>query len=235
VRTRWVAPAKRAELEPWLAERLAAGERAYWVVPRIGEEEPEDEPDDESEPGDEALAGAEVVARKLARGPLGRHGIVLVHGRMPAAERAARLARFRAGEARLCVATTVIEVGIDVPEATAIVVEGAERLGLAQLHQLRGRVGRGARDAWCLLAGTPSAEERCRLLERTDDGFALAEEDLRRRGMGDLGGLRQAGANAEGLAEDELDLGLVRLARELCASRPALRAAYAAGAAAPPP
>jgi ATP-dependent DNA helicase RecG len=90
---------------------------------------------------------------------------------------------------------------VDVPEATAIVIEGSERFGLAQLHQLRGRVGRGARPAVCLLLGAESAAERLRLLEETGDGFVLAEEDLRRRGMGDLAGLRQSGDNAEGLDE----------------------------------
>jgi ATP-dependent DNA helicase RecG len=107
-----------------------------------------------------------------------------------------------------------------------MVIENAERLGLAQLHQLRGRIGRGARDGWCLLFGDQVAAERFELLERTSDGFEIAEEDLRLRGMGDLAGLRQAGDNAEGLGDPGLDLGLLLLARELVETRPELARAY---------
>ena len=120
----------------------------------------------------------------------------------------------------MLVATTVIEVGVDVPEATVMVIEGAERLGLAQLHQLRGRVGRGRADSWCLLFGATSAKARFETLERTQDGFVIAEEDLRARGMGDLTGLRQAGENAEGLADVDADMDLFSLARSVIAEQP---------------
>jgi ATP-dependent DNA helicase RecG len=130
----------------------------------------------------------------------------------------------------------VIEVGVDVPAATVMVIENAERLGLAQLHQLRGRIGRGPKDSWCLLFGKTAASERFLVLEATRDGFEIAEEDLRRRGMGELAGLRQAGAwlglldGSAGSVEDETALLLA--ARDLAASRPELLGAYV-GTAAP--
>jgi len=231
VRTRWVRGADRRRVPQFLAERLAAGERVYWVVPRI---EAADEVLDEDGRSSGELASAERAFEKLSATPLARHGIELVHGRLESAERAARLERFRSGAVQLLVATTVIEVGVDVPEATVMVIENAERLGLAQLHQLRGRIGRGARDGWCLLFGAAAAAGRFEVLERTHDGFEIAEEDLKRRGMGDLAGLRQAGENSEGLAELELDLLLA--ARELMEAEPALAARYAVeGVAAPAP
>ena len=138
-----------------------------------------------------------------------------------------RLAAFRSGDAKVLVGTTVIEVGVDVPAATVLVVEGAERLGLAQLHQLRGRVGRGERKSWCLLFGKASAAERFELLERSNDGFEIAEEDLRRRGMGELDGLRQSG----GAVDPEEDLDLALAARDAIAQDAALRAAYQADSA----
>ena len=137
------------------------------------------------------------------------------------------LDRFRKGDVGLLVATTVVEVGVDVSNATVMVIEEAQRLGLAQLHQLRGRVGRGPLDSYCVLLGDKNAEERLRLLEKSRDGFFLAEEDLRKRGMGDLAGLRQAGANTEGLADPENDLDLFLAARDLVQSRPRVQAHYA--------
>ncbi|MCA8978986.1 MAG: ATP-dependent DNA helicase RecG, partial [Planctomycetes bacterium] len=163
--------------------------------------------------------GAERAFERWQQSELARYGVELVHGRMDSADRERRLARFRSGAANVLVATTVIEVGVDVPEATVIVVEDADRLGLAQLPQLRGRVGRGSAAAWCLLFGKPVAADRLELLERCDDGFALAEEDLARRGMGELGGLRQSGEAGAGF---EGDLDLVVAARDLLAARPEL-------------
>ena len=197
------------ELEP----RLERGERVYWVVPRI-------------ESGEEDSIGACERHERIARGRWSRFGVELVHGRLDAEERALRLERFRTGAARVLVATTVIEVGVDVPEATAIVVESAERLGLAQLHQLRGRVGRGPLPSSCYLMGKRSAAERLSLLERTNDGFEIAEADLAQRGMGDLLGLRQAGENREGIVSDEVDTSLFELAQLLCATDPSLFERY---------
>ena len=216
VRTRWVRGHDRRRVPSFLTERLEAGEQVYWVVPRIGSVE-----DEES-----GISGAESAFEKLRQAPIAKHGIELVHGRVPAAERSARLERFRRGDARVLVATTVIEVGVDVPAATVMVIENAERLGLAQLHQLRGRIGRGPRESWCLLFGDKVAEERFLVLERTCDGFEIAEEDLRRRGMGDLAGVRQAGENAEGLADPGLDLELVIAARDLVARYPEVLREY---------
>lgn len=229
VRTRWVRAGDRQRVPAFLRERLDAGERVYWVAPRIGESVETEDADDA--PPTSGEASAERAFAKLTRSDLAAFGIDLVHGRLPPDERSARLARFRSGATRLLVATTVIEVGVDVPEATVLVVENAERLGLAQLHQLRGRIGRGGRDSWCLLFAKPAAAERMQCLERVSDGFEIAEEDLRRRGMGDLAGLRQAGENLEGL--DDGDLDLLVLARDLIAADARLALAYAPAASAP--
>jgi ATP-dependent DNA helicase RecG len=208
VTTRWLKKNDGERMLGFLSERLAAGEQVFWVVPRI-------------EQGSEERGAIEAHAR-LSGSALAEHGVVLVHGALDSSLRQERLAAFRRGEAKVLVGTTVIEVGVDVPEATVLVVEGAERLGLAQLHQLRGRVGRGSRDSWCLLFGKNTASERFELLERTDDGFEIAEEDLRRRGMGELDGLRQSG----GALDPEEDLDLALAARDAVASDPALRAAF---------
>lgn len=213
VRTRWLRGAERRKAVGFLEQRLAEGERVFWVVPRIEE-------------GASGAPGAEARFAKLRDHRLARFGIELVHGRLPAEERTRRLARFRTGEVALLVATTVIEVGVDVPEATVMVIESAERLGLAQLHQLRGRIGRSERAGWCFLMGTEVAAERFRLLEQSSDGFVLSEADLRQRGMGDLVGVRQAGDNAEGLGDPDADLDLLLFARDQVARSADLRAAY---------
>ena len=210
VTTRWLKKRDGERLLGFLSERLAAGEQVFWVVPRI-------------EQGSEERGAIEAHAR-LSASVLSDHGVILVHGALDTELRQERLAAFRKGSAKVLVGTTVIEVGVDVPAATVLVVEGAERLGLAQLHQLRGRVGRGSRDGWCLLFGKSSAAERFELLEQTDDGFEIAEEDLRRRGMGELDGLRQSG----GAVDPEEDLDLALAARDAIARDPALRAAYQA-------
>ena len=203
IRTRWVRGAERRRIRGLLAERLAAGERAFWVLPRIDSTEAE-----------RGGRGVVEVHEWLLATDLAEHGIELVHGRLKPEERRRRFQRFKSGESKLLVGTTVIEVGVDVPEATIMAIEDAERLGLAQLHQLRGRIGRGpGGDPWCLLLGPKSGEERFRLLESTDDGFVIAEADLEKRGMGDLAGVRQSGENLEGLAE--LDTRLFDLATRL--------------------
>ncbi len=207
VKTRRVPPDKVEGLREFLRERTALGERVFWVCPRI-----------------EGEGGAEAA---YARWKEELDGVELVHGRLSALERAERLARFRSGASKLLVGTTVVEVGVDVPEATAIAIEGAHRLGLTALHQLRGRVGRGPRPAWCFLLGDDSAAARLAALESTSDGFAIAELDLAQRGMGSLTGVRQAGFNDEGLDEVALDVRLVELARSAVRADPALRARYA--------
>ncbi len=167
-----------------LSGALASGARAYWICPLV----------DESETLDVAAAEERAGALRAIFGD----AVGLVHGKMSGPDRDAAMERFQRGETKIIVATTVVEVGVDVPEATIMIVEHAERFGLAQLHQLRGRVGRGAgRSACLLLYKTPlgeTARARLETLRETDDGFRIAEEDLKLRGEGDVLGARQAGA-----------------------------------------
>lgn len=183
VETRVLPTSRLEDVVEHLRKALAAGTRAYWVCPLVEESEKID------------LAAAEERAKEL-QATLGPN-VGLVHGKMKAVERDAAMAKFKAGELSLLVATTVIEVGVDVPEATIMVVEHAERFGLAQLHQLRGRVGRGSGKSSCLLLYAPpigeTAKARLSTLRDTDDGFVIAEEDLRLRGPGELLGTKQSG------------------------------------------
>ena len=177
-----------------LGRHLSEGKQAYWVCPLVEESETSD------------LQAAEARAASLAA----RFGerVGLVHGRMRGVEKDAVMARFSAGELGVLVATTVIEVGVDVPNATLIVIEHADRFGLAQLHQLRGRVGRGGGRSVCLLLRGGSLSETARarlaLMRETNDGFRIAEEDLRLRGAGELLGTRQSGEATFRLATPEL-------------------------------
>ena len=139
----------------------------------------------------------------------------LLHGQMPSEEKDGTMRAFARGELDVLVATTVIEVGIDVANATVMVIEHAERFGLSQLHQLRGRIGRGAKESYCVLVSDwGEAAERLRVFVKTEDGFRIAEEDLRLRGQGDLFGARQSGVPAFRWADLEKDLELLNLARE---------------------
>ncbi|WP_448582530.1 ATP-dependent DNA helicase RecG [Thermaurantiacus sp.] len=194
--TRVIAMARMHEVVDGLARHLAAGRRAYWVCPLVE--------DDSDEPQADEQAAA-VTRATMLKDRFGDR-VALVHGRMPGPERDSALARFLSGEAQLLVATTVIEVGVDVPEATLIVIEAAERFGLAQLHQLRGRVGRGREKSVCILLAGPrlseTARERLKMLRATDDGFAIAEADLQLRGPGELLGTRQAGEQGFAIATD---------------------------------
>ena len=151
IRTEVRAPEALPKVWPWLRERVAAGEQAFVVCPRIGGG---DDDDDDDAPG----AAATETATDLERGPLAGLRIGLLHGRLPPKEREARMRRFAARELDVLVATTVVEVGIDVPNATAMIVLSAERFGLATLHQLRGRVGRGDRRSFCLLVRESATE-----------------------------------------------------------------------------
>jgi len=181
--TRTIPLSRLEEVEDAVGRALDAGNRAYWVCPLVEESEKID------------LAAAEARFEELRR-KFGK-AVDLVHGRMKGPDKDAAMARFAAGETRLLVATTVIEVGVDVPEATVMVIEHAERFGLAQLHQLRGRIGRGSGHSTCLLLyKTPlgeTAKARLATLRDTEDGFRIAEEDLKLRGEGDLLGTRQSG------------------------------------------
>jgi ATP-dependent DNA helicase RecG len=144
-------------------------------------------------------------------------GVGLVHGQMPPAQKDAAMADFVSGRTRLLVATTVIEVGVNVPDASIMVIEGAQSFGLAQLHQLRGRVGRGAQRSTCLLLYDPplgeTARARLEILRETEDGFRIAEEDLRLRGAGDLLGVQQSGLPRFRIADLEVQADLMRMAQ----------------------
>jgi len=186
----------RERVYRFAAERVRAGERVYVVVPAI-EEGPR-----------EVAATRQTAARVSAAAP--GVAVGMLHGRLPPEERSRVLADFAAGRIGILVATTVVEVGVDVPEATFMVVENAEVFGLAQLHQLRGRVGRSARPSWCaLIVGDRAGEEargRLAILENTSDGFLIAEKDLEARGPGDLLGSRQSGLPAMRVADPIKDL-----------------------------
>ena len=149
---------------------------------------------------------------------LGEDSVGLVHGQMPAAEKDTAMRRFVAGETRVLVATTVIEVGVDVPNASIIVVEQAENFGLAQLHQLRGRVGRGTAKSSCLLMYTPplgdTATKRLAALRESEDGFLLAETDLKLRGAGDVLGVQQSGLPKFRIADLETQPDLMKTAQD---------------------
>ena len=176
-------------LDAVVREELRAGNRAYYVLPRI--ESAEDADDDE-------VRSVTAMAERLARGALGEYKIAILHGRMRANDKEAAMRDFRDGAIQVLVSTTVVEVGIDVPEASAIVIVAAERYGLAQLHQLRGRVGRGRAASRCFLVASREADqsalERLRIMIKCASGAEVAREDLRIRGPGDLLGARQTGA-----------------------------------------
>jgi ATP-dependent DNA helicase RecG len=178
------APLEREAAYRRLREQVAAGRQAYVVCPLV-----------EGSEKVEAKAATEEAARLEAEELAGLR-VGLLHGQMPAPDKEATMARFRDGLIDVLVATTVIEVGVDVPNATVLVVEDADRFGLSQLHQLRGRVGRGGGESWCFLFAdpqTPEAEARLQAMADSTDGFLLAERDLEIRGAGEVFGERQAG------------------------------------------
>ena len=212
---------RRPRLEAFVRERVAAGERAYWVCPLIEESE-----------ALEDVAAAEQVHAQLSSAVFPDLTVGLVHGRLGSGERDATMEAFRRGDVQVLVATTVIEVGVDVPEATIMVIEDADRFGISQLHQLRGRVGRGDQRAYCVLfsdrvdGADGQGNARLAALERTTDGFELAEVDLALRGEGSLFATRQSGLPDLKLAQLIRDHRWVRHsradARELVAQDPEL-------------
>jgi len=214
VKTALRTEAARAKIYEFLHSEAVAGRQAYVVYPVIEESERAD------------LKAATTMAQRLKK-TFPDLGVGLVHGRMPVDERDAVMRAFRDGTVQLLVATTVIEVGIDVPNATVMLIEHAERFGLAQLHQLRGRVGRGAAASHCiLLSEAAEAAPRLQAFAATTDGFAIAELDLQQRGMGELAGARQSGGIALRFANLVTDLPLLEAARraaaEIIARDPAL-------------
>jgi ATP-dependent DNA helicase RecG len=199
----------RERIYRFAAERVAAGERVYVVVPAIDEGERD------------VAATRETAERVGAFAPGVRVGVL--HGRLRPAERIRVLGDFTSGRIGILVSTTVVEVGVDVPEATFLVVENAESFGLAQLHQLRGRVGRSGRRSWCALVvggnAGEEARERLDILEKTTDGFVIAERDLETRGPGDLLGTRQSGIPAMRVADPFRDLARLGEARRVVRER----------------
>jgi len=209
IKTMSFDPGSRMEAYQILLQEIKAGGQAFVVAPRI---EAQAQPD---APG-ENQASAESLFEFVRDEVLPRFKVGLVHGRMKPDERQETMAAFRSGKIRVLVATTVIEVGLDVAGASVILIEAADRFGLAQLHQLRGRVGRGERPAQCLLvAGVAEAHTRLKTMVQTNDGFILAEEDLKLRGPGDALGVKQSGLPPLTWARLPQDLSLLVQARAL--------------------
>ena len=204
VKTALVSTARMDEVVAHLRKAVAEGRQAYWVCPLV----------EESEVVDLTAAGDRFRALRAA---LGEGVVGLVHGQMPPAEKDAAMADFVAGRSRVLVATTVIEVGVNVPNASIMVIERAEIFGLAQLHQLRGRVGSGTAESTCLLLYqaplSDSAERRLQVLRDTEDGFRIAEEDLAMRGAGDLIGTAQSGLPRFRVADLERQADLMAVAQ----------------------
>jgi ATP-dependent DNA helicase RecG len=207
----------RERVLAFLNRQLDEGRQGYIVYPVIEESEKSD------------LKAATTMYETLTAGALAGRKVALLHGRIPADERDATMRAFRDGSIQVLVATTVIEVGIDVANASVMIVEHPERFGLSQLHQLRGRVGRGPDESFCILLGdlSPEARERLELFVRTDDGFEIARADLRLRGMGDLFGERQSGVPtfrvADPIRDEELNGRAREAAEQLLSVDPELR------------
>jgi ATP-dependent DNA helicase RecG len=203
IRTVLVSAQRMDEVVGRLRAAVAEGRQCYWVCPLVEESEVMN------------LTAAEDRFRSL-RAALGEGVVGLVHGQLPAAQKDAAMADFIAGRSRVLVATTVIEVGVNVPNASIMVIEGAETFGLAQLHQLRGRVGRGSVESTCLMlygSLTESGRRRLEVLRDTEDGFRIAEEDLAMRGAGDLIGVAQSGLPRFRIADLERQSALMALAQ----------------------
>ena len=203
-----------------IARKITAGAKVYWVCPLVEESDVLD------------LAAAEERYRELSQ-RFGEKQVSLVHGKMKPKEKDTAMAKFVDGDANLLIATTVIEVGVDVPKATVMVIEHAERFGLAQLHQLRGRIGRGNEESTCLLVRsqhlTETARERLKVISQTNDGFVIAEKDLELRGAGEVLGTRQSGLPEMRLADFALHGDLMKTAaddaRLILSKDPALQSA----------
>lgn len=225
ITTALVSTARLDEVVGHLRKAVADGRQAYWVCPLVEESEAVD------------MIAAEDRFKRL-RAALGEGVVGLVHGQMPAPQKDAAMAAFVTGDTRVLVSTTVIEVGVDVPNASIMVIERAESFGLAQLHQLRGRVGRGDAASTCLLLYQPPMSEggrrRLEILRETEDGFRIAEEDLAMRGAGDLIGTAQSGLPRFRIADLERQSALMALAqsdaRKLLADDPQLQSARGSAA-----
>jgi ATP-dependent DNA helicase RecG len=204
VKTYAVTGQKRADMFGFLQKQVDAGRQVYIVCPLIEE-------------GESDLQAATTYVEEVARPLLPRARVGVLHGRQKAAEKAAVMDSFKAGEVDVLVSTTVIEVGVDVPNATVMVAEDAERYGLSALHQLRGRVGRSAEESYCVLVSDHAgqvARERLRFLCHTNDGFEVAKYDLEHRGPGDFFGNRQHGLPTLHIADLAADTRVLKAAQD---------------------
>jgi ATP-dependent DNA helicase RecG len=205
VRTHWKTPEERLKVYAGVRKLIEEGRQAYVICPLI----------DESDKLQ--VRAAEQMAEHLQKDVFPDLRVGLLHGRMKPAEKEAVMDAFRAGELQILVSTTVIEVGVDVPNAAAIVIEDADRFGLAQLHQLRGRVGRSEHQSYCVLIANPKSDDgqrRMEIMTRTNNGFLIAEEDLRIRGPGEIYGTRQSGMPSFRVADLVKDMRLLEVARQ---------------------
>ena len=196
-----VGESYRARINTFIRKQVAEGHQCFVVCPAVEENE------------ELGIKSAEVWAQTLQKTVFPDLRVLLLHGQMKGAEKEAVMAAFAAGEGDILVATTVIEVGVDVPNATLMVIEDADRFGLSQLHQLRGRVGRGSAKSFCILTShnrNPETQQRLKALCKTTDGFRIAEEDLKLRGPGDFFGSRQSGLPAFRVADLSFDLQVLK-------------------------
>ncbi len=204
IQTNAVSADRIEELISRVMAAINSGQKVYWICPLVEESEEID-----------AMSAVDRHADMQSRT---NHSVGLIHGRMTAEEKSQAMDDFKNGDTRLLIATTVIEVGVDVPDATIMVIEHAERFGLAQLHQLRGRVGRGTQASSCILLYysplSQTAEARLKILRETEDGFRLAEEDLKLRGEGEVLGTRQSGTPGFSLAQMEHHADILEIARD---------------------
>jgi ATP-dependent DNA helicase RecG len=205
IKTRWVPSAQADQAYQFIRKQVAAGRQAYLIVPQV----------DDNGLGDAKSVTAEF--KRLSTGPLSGLRLAALHGQMSTDEKQAVMSAFRNQQSDVLVATTVVEVGVDVPNATVIVIDNADRFGLSQLHQLRGRVGRGQHASTCLLIADPQTEngrERLAAMCRTTDGFEIAEMDLKLRGPGEFFGTRQHGLPEFKLADITSELELLQTAKD---------------------
>lgn len=205
VKTHWKTPEERLKVYAGVRKLIEEGRQAYVICPLI----------DESDKLQ--VRAAEEMAEHLQKDVFPDLRVGLLHGRMKPAEKEAVMEQFRAGELDILVSTTVIEVGVDVPNAAVIVIEDADRFGLAQLHQLRGRVGRSEHQSFCILIANPKSEDgqrRMDIMARTNNGFIIAEEDLKIRGPGEIFGTKQSGMPSFRVADLVKDMGLLEVARQ---------------------
>ena len=208
IRTEHRSDSHRLKIFQFMRDEIAKGRQVYVVYPLIKESEKLDYKD--------LMDGYESISRAF---PLPDYQVAIVHGKMKPADKDMEMARFASGQAQILVATTVIEVGVNVPNASVMVIESAERFGLSQLHQLRGRVGRGAEQSFCILMTgnklSADSKKRMEIMVRTNDGFEIAEEDLRLRGPGDMMGTQQSGILDLQLADLAKDQQILLLARRV--------------------